>query len=412
MFLSRPAATGVRVVTARSETADVVIAGTGLTALAMALGLARANVRVKLVGVRASGGGARPIALSEASRRIFDRLGVWSELQRHTQDIRRIVVSERGALSKVRLNAAESQVSAYGYVIDSERLGETLSQAVARHADTVDIVEGTLSCDPLNSTSRVCRISRDGETYQHEAALVIAADGAGSQIAGRNGIDTVVSTTGQSAIAARIRPRRVHEGSAFERFTPDGPLALLPLRGGECGLVWCMPTHECERRMALDGDAFGAELQEVFGRSLGGLILASERVGFELATSHANGLVAERLVLIGDAANRLHPLAGQGFNLALRDVAELSEQIATFGVVQMSFPERLEAFAVARATDHKAVRRFNRGLLGLFNQTAPPVSAVRHLGLALMQSCPWSKERLARRGMGLGAGMPRWTRTP
>ena len=98
---------------------------------------------------------------------------------------------------------------------------------------------GTLSCDTLNSTSRVCRFSLDGETYQHEAALVIAADGAGSQIAGRNGIDTVVSTTGQSAIAARIRPRRVHEGSAFERFTPDGPLALLPLRGGECGLVWC-----------------------------------------------------------------------------------------------------------------------------------------------------------------------------
>ena len=139
----------------KPRAADVIIAGTGLTALAMALGLARANVKVQLVGARPSDGGTRPIALSEASRRVFNHLGVWDELKRHTQDIRQIVVSERGALAKVRLSSIESRVCAYGYVIDSHQLGKTLSQAVAEQVGTVDIVEGRLSCDTANATVTV-----------------------------------------------------------------------------------------------------------------------------------------------------------------------------------------------------------------------------------------------------------------
>ena len=124
MLASRALAVGVRTVMDKPRAADVIIAGTGLTALAMALGLARANVKVQLVGARPSDGGTRPIALSEASRRVFNHLGVWDELKRHTQDIRQIVVSERGALTKVRLSSVESRVCAYGYVIDSHQLGK------------------------------------------------------------------------------------------------------------------------------------------------------------------------------------------------------------------------------------------------------------------------------------------------
>ena len=267
---------------------------------------------------------SRTTALSSGSRRVLEGIGAWSAIAGQATPIRRIHVSERGVFGTATLTAAEQGVPSLGYTIENRLLGKALRERVAafprlriRHARVAELEPG----------EDAVRLRTDaGETL--EARLVVAADGAQSAVRTALGIEASVSDYGQHAIIAHVDTARFHDYTAYERFTPDGPLAVLPIVEGRSAVVWTLAPEAARRVLALDDRAFLAELQEAFGLRLGRFTRVGRRQSYPLALTRAERLTAPRAAILGNAAQALHPVAGQGFNLALRDVAMLAELLA------------------------------------------------------------------------------------
>jgi 2-octaprenyl-6-methoxyphenol hydroxylase len=247
------------------------------------------------------------------------------------------------------------------------------------------------------------------------ARLVVAADGAQSMVRQAIGIDATVRDYAQTAIITNILSGRFHEQVAYERFTAAGPLAILPLTDGRCTVVWTLEPAEAVRIMALDDDAFLERLQDCFGLRLGRFQRVGKRHAYPLALTLADRQVGERVVIIGNAAQGLHPVAGQGFNLGLRDVATLAEVIADAmdpanGRADVGAAQILERYAEWRRTDRRAVVAFTDGLVRLFSNPWAPVRVARSLGLLLFDLNPTAKGLLSRLSTGAAGRMPRLAR--
>jgi len=250
------------------------------------------------------------------------------------------------------------------------------------------------------------------------AKLVVAADGVRSAVRSALGVETSEHDYGQRAVIFNCSTEAPLEGRAFERFTARGPIALLPLTGGRAAVIWTLPEGDAERIAALSADAFRAELQAAFGQRLGRFTRIGERHLYTLARVASGAIHGERAVLIGDAALRLHPVAGQGFNLALRDVATLSEVVADAlrapqrpGVTtDVGAAELLERYATWRAADRQRVSSFTHGLIQLFGESAPGIGTGRGLGLMVFDLLPGAKGLLARQTMGKAGRLPRLAR--
>jgi 2-octaprenyl-6-methoxyphenol hydroxylase len=246
------------------------------------------------------------------------------------------------------------------------------------------------------------------------ARLVVAADGVRSAVRSALGVEAAEHDYGQRAVVFNCNTEARLGGRAFERFTPRGPIALLPLTGGRSGVIWTLPEGEAERIAALPVDAFRAELQAAFGQRLGRFTRVGERHLYTLARVASDAVHGERAVLVGDAALRLHPVAGQGFNLALRDVATLAEVVADAtamdGGSDAGAPEVLERFAAWRAADRQRVSSFTHGLIRLFGEDAPGFGVGRGLGLMAFDLLPGAKALLARQTMGKAGRLPRLAR--
>jgi 2-octaprenyl-6-methoxyphenol hydroxylase len=382
----------------------IVVAGAGLTASAMALALGQAGHRCALISrPESTAGDRRPIALSESSRRILAELGAWEGLAPHAEPIEHIVVSEQGAFSKVRLHACDARVAAFGFVAEARHIHASLTKALGSCPNLIrHEVADVLACESRED-SRWCRYRTDDGVLETRSTLLIAADGHGSKVRDLSGMQTLQRDHDQVALTARVQPRGKHERRAFERFTPEGPLALLPMRGGDCGLVWCMSHRSAERRAALTSAQFARELNLASGGQLGGVRNVEARAAFELRTRHAPHVASERLVLIGNAANQLHPVAGQGLNLGLRDVAALADVLGRSDAE--ADPGALivtDGYVAARYEDHRRIRGATDGLVSLFSTRAAPVAIARRAGLAVLGALPVLQARLARRAMGLG----------
>jgi 2-octaprenyl-6-methoxyphenol hydroxylase len=245
------------------------------------------------------------------------------------------------------------------------------------------------------------------------ARLVVAADGARSVIREQAGIAAERWDYGQSAIIATLTTSRFHDHVAYERFTADGPVAMLPLGEGRCGLVWTRPPGDVERLLALPDDAFLAELQAVFGFRLGRLLRVGVRQAYELELSRAGRHVAERLAVVGNAAQGLHPIAGQGFNLGLRDAASLAEVLADAradGVADTGDVAALEAYAAWRDEDRRRIVAFTDGLVRLFGTTLGVLRSLRSAGLLAFDAFPPAKSAMARLSVGAAGRIPRLAR--
>ena len=398
---------------------DVAIVGGGMVGASLALALRGLGVDVLLVESIAPGSGAQPsfddrtTALGNASRRIFESLGVWGAIAPQAAAIRTIHVSDAGRFGFARLRAEEQGIDAFGYVAANRVIGAALWDAlsgssggvvvrVPARAEDIEVTEAGASFT-LVSSAEV-----GGERV--EARLLVAADGAHSGVRAAAAIEADVEDYDQIAIVANVGADHPQNGTAFERFAPTGPIAVLPLYDGSYGVIWSCRPEDAARVLSLDDESYLRELQARFGWRAGRFVRAGRRASYPLKLTRAAATTATRTVLIGNAAQALHPVAGQGFNLGLRDAAMLAEVIANAGGGDVGAPELLHRFAKWRATDRGGVVRFTDGLVKLFGSSRPGVGILRNIGLLMFDLAPPAKSALARVSAGFGGPTPRLAR--
>jgi 2-octaprenyl-6-methoxyphenol hydroxylase len=323
--------------------------------------------------------------------------------------IRAIHVSDAGRFAFARLSAAEQGIEAFGFVVPNRVLGAALWTHI-RGDDAISVRMPATAAVRSDATGVTLELAGEGAAAGAalRARLAVAADGAQSLIRRAAGITATEADYGQIGIVANVATDTPHDGTAYERFTAAGPLALLPLRDGTYTLVWARPPADATQTLAASDQDFLHLVQQHFGWRVGRFVRAGRRASYPLKLTCADEAVALRTVLIGNAAQSLHPVAGQGFNLALRDVAALAELIAEGG--DPGAPELLERFAQGRALDRRGVTRFTDGLIRLFGDARPPVRMARDAGLLLFDLLPPAKRALARVSLGFGARTPRMAR--
>ena len=397
---------------------DVAIVGGGMVGASLALGLRGLGISVLLVEGVAPGSSSQPsfddrtTALGNASRRIFASLGVWSDIAPQAAGIRTIHVSDAGRFGFARLRAEEQGIDAFGYVVANRVIGTALWKKLAGSHDIVLRVPAKSEGIEINPEgARLTLVTDTGGHEAVDARLVVAADGAHSAVRSAAAIDAAVEDYDQVAIVANVAADRPHDGTAYERFTPSGPLAVLPLYDGSYGVIWSCSPADAATVLSLEDDRYLRELQARFGWRAGKFVRVGRRASYPLKLTRAAATTAIRTVLIGNAAQALHPVAGQGFNLGLRDAAMLAEVIANAPAgVDVGAPDLLQRFSEWRAADRTGVVKFTDGLVKLFGDGRPGMGILRNLGLLLFDLAPPAKSALARVSAGFGGPSPRLAR--
>ena len=400
---------------------DVVVIGGGLAGSALAHALSATPLSVTLVEARDPSQLQQPsfddraTALANGSKRILDTLGLWHAVAQHAAPITSIHVSERGRFGAARIDAAEEGVVALGYLLENRVLGAALWESLAGAARVTALAPARVQSLEPGPEAVVIRVQTDEQAWALRAKLVVAADGTQSLVREALGIDTHEDDYAQQAVILNCQTEVPHGGRAFERFTTDGPIAFLPLVGDRVAAVWTLPQHEAERVIALDDDAFARELQAAFGYRLGRLTKVGRRSAYPLMRLRSQSLVAQRTVLIGSAAVNLHPVAGQGVNLALRDVAALAEVLSDVLLggdteADLGADAVLERYEQWRVRDQGRVAAFTHGLIRFFGLSSAPLEISRGIGLMLFDLLPGAKAGLARHTMGLSGRLSRLAR--
>jgi len=386
---------------------DIAIIGGGLVGASLAVALQaeakQRGWRLCLIEPFTPGAGyqpsydARSTALSFGSRQIYERLGLWTQIGQRAEPIKQIHVSDRGRFAAARLCAEDEGVPALGYVVENAWLGECLWQALDPEVVQWLSPAQVVRMQPLAEGYRLSLDQGD----EIDCALAIMAEGGRSGLREQLGIQVLNSPYGQSALIANISCEHPHQGHAFERFTEEGPMAMLPLEGQRCALVWTRASLEAERLLGLDDAAFLAELQQAFGYRLGRLLKVGARHLYPLALNAAQEQVRRHLVVLGNAAHSLHPIAGQGYNLSLRDTWVLAETL-----LQAEAPlgdlATLQRYLASQQTDQSLTVGFSDQVTRLFSTGQPLLAAGRNLGLLGLDMLPPAKRWFARQAMGLG----------
>ncbi|MCW8330572.1 2-octaprenyl-6-methoxyphenyl hydroxylase [Photobacterium sp. SDRW27] len=387
---------------------DVVIAGGAMAGATLAIALNKlGNGQLKIAVVEAvapqldlhPGYDARSIALSLGSANILRDIGIWTPLAEVATPISHIHVSDQGHAGIVHVDADEQAVDALGYVIELADAG-TLFHQQLREIEQVDLLCPAAITEISRSQETVTLTLDQGSTISGK--LLVTADGALSGCCDMLGIGRSEYDFEQVAVIANITTAEPHQGRAFERFTPYGPVALLPMSEGRSSLVWCIRPEDQHKVMDWSDKQFLAELQKAFGWRLGQLIKTGARCAYPLLLRQAQRITSHRVAVVGNAAQTLHPIAGQGFNLGLRDVMTLAEEVVR-GVAKGEDPGSitiLSHYRQRRTPDREATIGMTAGLVGLFANSSFPLVVGRNCGLMTMSLFDTLKAPLVRRAMG------------
>ena len=396
------------------DAVDVLIVGGGLVGGSLACALAGLGLRITLVEAfpfRAGHPGYddRTLALAYGTRRIFQGLELWDDLD-EASPIHSIHISDRGRPGIARLERRDHGVEALGYVIPARAVGAALMQRLEALPGVEVVSPARLSGLRMDATTASATLDTEAGSRELRARLVVGADGMRSRVRAELGIPAFSYDYGQSAVVANVSPAESHRQRAFERFTDSGPLALLPLTDNRCAMVWTARSDRVPALLALSDEAFLTALGERFGDRLGRFIRLGRRDAYPLSLVKAAEHARHRVALLGNAAHTLHPVAGQGFNLGLRDVAALAEVIHDAHARGEDFGDGrvLERYADWRRWDQRRTVAFTDALARLFGAAAPPpLRLARNLGLLTFDLLPPAKRLLARQAMGLTGKLPR-----
>jgi 2-octaprenyl-6-methoxyphenol hydroxylase len=373
------------------DRADVAIVGGGPVGAALAVALAKTDLQVVVLEARAAAGGdRRPLALSYGSRLILERIGAWDAIREPTP-IDSIHVSQSHGFGRAKLDAREAGMPALGYVTDYSEVHGALVARAERDRQMLRDTEA-LSIESATGGFGV-RFRRNDQEGRLVSRLVVVADGGAQLQLGRwKKVDY-----GQSAVVAIVGSERPHNHTAFERFTEQGPLALLPM-GRELALVWCVREARAQSLCEAPEREFCAELESAFGRRLGRFSLAGTRASYPLSLRFLVQQTLPGAVVIGNAAQTLHPVAGQGFNLGLRDAWELADEIRRCGRPEdLSRPDMFDGYRARRRADRVGGIAFTDFLVRTFSNDFPPLRAIRGCGLALLGCLPPARDFVVRR---------------
>jgi 2-octaprenyl-6-methoxyphenol hydroxylase len=396
---------------------DVVFAGGGLVGLTLAIALARAGMRVasvdretpkSVLGLDYDG---RASAIALGSQRVLSGTGLWDDIAPHASPIWDIRVADGHPLRGVsplflHYDHADVGDQPFGWIIENRVIRQALHKVAAK-TEGLEVI-APASVESLDRDGdKATAVLSDGRRI--DAALAVAADGKFSRRREEAGIKTSGWAYDQTAMVATVRHERAHDGVAVELFLPGGPFAMLPMTENRCNVVWSEKSDLARRFMAMDDDGFLAELRLRFGDWLGEIELTGPRFAYPLSLQQAERYTDTRFAMVGDAAHAIHPIAGQGLNMGLRDVAGLAEAVVDAHRLGLDIgsPATLRAYERRRRFDNVLLAGVTDGLLRLFSNDSPPLRAARGIGLAAVNRLPPVKGFLQRHAMGLVGDLPR-----
>ncbi|MFV0821789.1 2-octaprenyl-6-methoxyphenyl hydroxylase [Legionella micdadei] len=380
---------------------DILIVGGGLTGAILMLALANKGYNIVLIDTHPLSAkvdahfDARTLALSPASIRILQMLDIWPLLQNKGTPIETIHVSEQRRFGSTTL--ANEANKPLGYVVEMQHINHALYQLLDEQH-----VLAPAKLIALDKDQGLVTVGTENENYSIKAKLIVAADGTDSSVRQLSALPVKIKDYQQQAIVANVGLARAHGNRAYERFTASGPLALLPMAENRVSLVWALPPAEAARLSALDEAAFIQALQKAFGYRLGRFVRVGKRVIFPLRQVTMAKKVDWPLVFVGNAAHTLHPVAGQGFNLGLRDVATLAQCITQQGLNAAM----LQNYQYMRQHDEMAITRFTDGLIDVFTSQLPGMALARNLGLIAVDNLKILKQCLTHYTSGFAGVTP------
>jgi 2-octaprenyl-6-methoxyphenol hydroxylase len=385
---------------------DVLIIGGGLVGASLACALENSSLSVHVVEAHPLKSDLQPsyddrtVALSWGSRCIFEGMDIWDAMADRVEAIRTIHISDKGHFGATRLRHEEEHVEALGYVAENRVLGDVLYQRLQQNSKLELHCPAELLSIDQKDDCVIATIKDKGKESRVSARLLVAADGVISQVRDLLHIGTSVQDYGQSALIANVTPAFKHNNIAYERFTDTGPIAFLPMTHNRCSVVWTVPGDKAEVLMRLGDEDFLQQLQQRFGFRLGQLHTVGTRHAYPLKLIETTQVVRNRVVIVGNAAHSIHPVAGQGFNLALRDIAILTDLIASAD--DAGDRNLLQSYVEQRQDDARRVYRFTDSLVKIFSNNSAALGHLRAAGLVAVGLIPQLRHQLARQSMGLG----------
>jgi 2-octaprenyl-6-methoxyphenol hydroxylase len=395
----------------KKQSFDCIVIGGGLSGLTATLALSKIGLSVAIVDktslemVKKNEGDQRTTAVSASGKKIFEALDVWNSLKEDAEPILDIVVSEKGKRGHLNFDHQTVGTEPMGHIIDNIQLKNSLISSI-RSQKNIQLFPFKSLNNFFPETGAVTIDLNDGSSY--EAALLVAADGRNSD--GRR-IAKIKSTNidyNQSSIVFTVGHEKPHRGTAYEQFTTGGPIASLPMRGNKSSVVWSEDTEVVESLMQLDDKDFAAAASYRLNDCLGKMTIIGQRKVFPLKLNYADTIIANRFAMVGDAAHGLHPIAGQGFNLGLRDIANLTEEISNarrLGLDIGSF-ETLRSYQAARRFDNFSLVAATDGLNRLFTDNNKIVGFIRSSGLDAINTMNPIKNLFMRLAMGEVGSLP------
>lgn len=386
---------------------QIVIAGGGLGGLSQALAFAHHGIESTLVergqftDHAKPGFDGRTSFLALSNKELYDRWGAWEAMAPHAEPVKDIRIVDGNSPMFLHYDHKDIGVGPMGYIIENTHLRRALINAVKKNKQ-ITILENTSVLDAEADAHHMVVSLSDQQKIK--AKLLVVAEGRGSDLRENAGIAIRYYDYRQTAIICAVAHEKHHENIAIERFLPAGPFAVLPLPGGyHSSLVWTERSDLAGHYMAMNDDDFVAAITERFSDYLGKLTLASPRWQYPLSLTHAETLYAPRLALVGDSAHAIHPIAGQGFNLSMRDIEALAGLVAgraTLGL-DIGSEDLLGEYHRSRKADNFRMIAATDLLNRLFSNSLPGVTAARRLGLGLIEKMPGLKKRFMRQAMGL-----------